>query len=297
MYDSAGNLDFTNLDTAIDGYKNHGMKEILTLRANDPERSEVSFDKTGRTLFQPDSYPKDEQVWIDYIKNITMRYYVGDGSGHEGAIAGIQVGNEWSHQFKINESYGRYTQNERGKAILDLMNLSYNSIREVSSTVPIIGFAVSITPKFALGAGYNEKGWLYDNNYYTYGKKPVENVTIIRQEDVNSSLVEGVESLIVNGSYFYDYFDAHIYFQTPDDARYVANWIRDTWRKAGVTPKGLISTEFANPTYNSSYDLNSYLIKAGQAEAFHAGFDSIVWANWNPSQGRSEEHTSELQSH
>ncbi|OIO80242.1 hypothetical protein AUJ84_04325 [Candidatus Pacearchaeota archaeon CG1_02_32_132] len=287
MYDTLeldAPLDFTELDQKIVGYKAANMKVILTLRANHPIRSEIEFNPNSQTLLQDDSWPKfgQEDDWVDYLKNVTDRYYANPTPEHQGVLVAIQVGNEWGHQFKVNESYGRYTQEEEQQAILDLMNLSYNFIKEVSPNIPVIAFAISDTPNMALGAGYDEQGWKYDGIYYKTNNG-LNGITIATRQSVKQDPITSAKSAVVNGSAFYDYFDAHIYFQSPEGARYVANFVRDTWRLNGITGKGLISTEFANPIYNYSYDLHSYNIKAAQAVAYHSGFDAIVWGNWNPS--------------
>ncbi len=282
MYDSNGNLKFDALDTIIAGHKGAGLKIILTLRANHPEKSEVGFDPNSRTLFQPDSYPKNEQEWLDYILNVTDRYYVNPAPEHEGVLIAVQIGNEWGHQFEVNESYGRWRADEKEAAILKLQNISYNAIKNIAPALPVVAFATSGTPNFALGAGYHEDGWKYDGTYYNSSSRR-NGVIVVRQQDINPDVVSNFKGAIINGSPFYDYFDAHIYFQNPEEARYVANFIRDTWRLNGIAGKGLISTEFANPIYNYSYDHHSYSLKMAQAVAYHSGFDSIVWGNWNPS--------------
>lgn len=285
-FEPDANLNFTELDRRIAGYKAANMKVILTLRANHPNRSESSFDPNTQTLFQDDSWPKfdQEQAWKDYLQAVVKRYYRGDdGEQYAGALAAIQIGNEWGHQFTINSSYGRYQSGEEQEAILDLMEFSYSAVKEISPELPVIGFAVSGTPNWALGAGWNEDGGRYDGIYYTINTQ-VNGISIVRQPDIDQATIANIREVLTEGSSFYDYFDAHIYFQSPEEARYVANFIRDTWRQNGIR-KGLVSTEFATPTYNYSHDLHSYNIKAAQAVAYHAGFDTIIWGNWNPSPG------------
>lgn len=281
MYDGSGNLNFTNLDSIMEGHKNAGMKLILTLRSNDPNKSEVGFDTSIRTILQPDSYPKSESNWTDYLKNVTYRYYANATENVSGVLLAIQIGNEWSHQFEINETRGVWNSSMEELAMLNLMNISYSAIKNVSTTIPVIMFAVTGVTNVALKAGFNEAGWKYAGNYYINNRS---GISIIDEGDLNINLVAAFQRAVVNGSPFYDYFDSHIYFQDPEEARYAANLIRSIWIDNGITGKGLISTEFADPIYNFSYDLHSYNIKTAQAVAYHSGFDSIVWANWNPAQ-------------
>ena len=269
-----GELDFSTMDAKMAEYKSGNLKVILTLRANHPNKSEVGFNIGGRTLFEPDSYPKNITEWTDYLQAFADRYYVNPSPEHAGVLAAIQVGNEWGHQFEVNGSYGRWNSNQRDEAILSLQNVSYNAIKEIAPSLPVVAFAVSGTPAFTLGAGYNEDGWIYDGQYYNPVLGRRNGISIIRQEDVGQNTVESFRRAMVNGSPFYDYFDAHIYFQNPEEARYVANFVRDTWRVNGISNKGLISTEFAVPIFNYSYGLHGYNVKAAQAVAFHAGFDA-----------------------
>lgn len=287
-----GELDFSSMDAKMAEYKVANMKVILTLRVNHPTKSEVGFETGGRTLFEPDSYPKDITEWTEYLQAFADRYYVNPAPEYAGVLAAIQIGNEWGHQFEINESYGRWNSNQRDEAILSLQNISYNAIKEIAPRLPVVAFAVSGTPAFTLGAGYNEDGWIYNGQYYDPALGRKNGISIIRQEDVGQNTVDSFRRAMVNGSPYYDYFDAHIYFQNPEEARYVANFVRDTWKDNGITGKGLISTEFAVPIYNYSYDWHSYTIKVAQAVAYHAGFDAITWGNWNPSPGMNLLQTS-----
>jgi len=287
-YDEQGNLNFDNLDSTMRGYHDAGMKVILTLRANHPDKSENGFNIGDRTLFVDDSWPKYEYEadWTDYLKNVTDRYYLNPLPEYEDTLAAIQIGNEWGHQFIINESYGRYQVGQEQKAILDLMNFSYKAVKGIAPDLSVFAFAISGTPGWALGDGQYDSGdeWTYDGIYYAQ-KDNKNGISVILPGDVNQGTIAGIKRIIAEGNASYDYFDAHIYFQRPEEARYVANFVRNVWMENEITGKGLVSTEFANPIYNYSYDWHSHSLKAAQAVAYHAGFDTIILGNWYPSPG------------
>ena len=93
-YDEKGNFNYGALDKIFEDAERNNLKIIVSLRSNHPEKSSVTFIPGERTINDPDSLPKNEQEWKNYVREFVNRYK------HRGLVAVAPLNEIW--QFKTN---------------------------------------------------------------------------------------------------------------------------------------------------------------------------------------------------
>jgi|GEM_PF-2760804 len=289
-YDEFGNLKLDGLEAAISAYKTRDMKMLLTLKANHPEKSTCTFDISGISLEEKDSYPKNEQEWKDYIKLIVDRYYVQEvNAGNEPTLVAIQLGNEWSHQFKVSTDpiSDPYCNNPVSNDIVigsmvDLTALTKQAMDEAmlnlnpgEKRLPLVTFGITGGDAFALKRGYNTHGYIYTGAFSN---------GIERKEaaDITLESVQYAEKFIVDAAPHYDYLDVHLRGDYFEDYGFLSQWIRDLWNDNNIVGKGISSTEYGGPWAIYTTDYQEYFITATLTHSFLQGYDAIAWASYFP---------------
>ncbi|NCO11870.1 hypothetical protein GW924_04725, partial [Candidatus Pacearchaeota archaeon] len=289
VYDENGQLKQNLFDNAEEAYNSMDTKILLTVRPNHPNKSTCGYQIGERSIDERDSYPKNETEWTEYVKFVVDRYYVQPvNNGQESVLAGIQLGNEWGHQFVVNTTNnptcnpGLTSNQEKSDSMIKLMNLTYSAIQEAQENLnpgekklPMLTFGVTGGDNFALKRGYNLEGMTY-NGFLETG------VRINTPEDVSESFVLGTERFIIDSAPYYDYLDIHFRSNYYQDHGYIAQWARDLWDNNSITGKGLSSTEYGGPFYFYTTDYQKYLIPASLSHSSFQGFDAIAWASWVP---------------
>ncbi|OIO80238.1 hypothetical protein AUJ84_04305 [Candidatus Pacearchaeota archaeon CG1_02_32_132] len=289
VYNGDGSFKEDIFNNATLFYKSENTKILLTIKANDPNRSTCSYQIGERSIDERDSYPKNEAEWTNYVKFVVDKYYVQPvNNGSESVLAGIQLGNEWSHQFVVNTT-GNPTCDPRNtiqevkfESMIKLMNLTYSAMQEAQESLnpgeerlPMITYGLTGVDNFALKRGFNLENITYDG----FLENGIINNT---PKDIDESSVEKIEDFIINSSSYYDYLDIHFRSNYYQDHGYVAQWIRDLWKDNGIMGKGLSSTEYGGPFYFYTTDYQKYFIPSSLTHSFFEGFDSIAWASWVP---------------
>ncbi len=277
-YDEQGNLNFIAMDSWVQNLENNDMEFILSLRSNHPEKSTIGFEYgQGRGYDEPDSPPKDEEEWKEYVRQVVSRYQ------NRGLIA-VSLGNEVT-QFEVNYTLleGKYGTTEEALIgeYLRLLEITNDAIKEINPDIQTItpGLVSGGLLNLVLADGFNEKGWRY--------KDTCDNgIAVQTFSDLNGQTSDDYKfgrlfkSLMIDGSDYYDYLNVHPYVGFSEDPQYTANWIRNIWKENGIQDKGLISLEFGAPFYNYSTEYHSYTIPTTHTTAYHAGWDSITFSGW-----------------
>lgn len=288
-YDENGEIREDILGASDQFYRDQNLKVLLTIRVNDPNRSTCSYEIGERSLDEVDSYPKNETEWKNYVQTIVNEHYVRPIlEGKEPALAGLQLGNEWSHQFSVNTSDNPGCDGDgrdnsvKLERMIALTRLTYEAIQEAQESLPngekrlpMVTFGVTGVDNYALKRGFNLEGKTYEG-YIESG------IRDIYPADVNEILLMGTEKFIIDASPYYDYLDIHSRTNYYYDHGYVAQWVRDVWKENGITGKGLSATEYGGPFHFYTTDYQEYFIPASLAHSFFEGFDVIAWASWLP---------------
>lgn len=276
------------LEGAEQTLKDNNIKLVLTVRTNDPNRGTCSYTIGERSADEIDSYPRNESEWTSYVKFIVNKYYTQQIiNGEEPLLAGIQVGNEWSHQFSVNTTnnpgcdINLVDGNVKIDTMINLTRLTYNAVQEAQQNLPasakklpVLAFGITGVDKFALKRGFNTNGFTY-NGFFSNG------IIINYPDDVSENTVSGIEKFITRAAPYYDYLDIHLRANFYYEHGFVAQWIRDLWKANGITGKGLIATEYAGPFSFYTTNYHKYFIPVSLAHSLFEGFDSIAWSPWN----------------
>ena len=268
-----GVLNTDWLDHYFDEANRYGMKVILSLRANHPQKSSTTFDPSAaeKTYQTPDSLPHDLNEWTSYVKQIVQRY------SDEGLIA-VAVLNELP-QFEKNKILP-----ERKKDLLTMMKATYETIKAVNPRMIVISPATTGGHMLALKEGFNERGWIYVGNdtkgYQQLTQADAKKLYAKRKPRESESEIGLFETVVIDGAPYYDFLDTHLRSDFAEDPRFVANFIRHLWQVNGIQGKGLMALEFGGPFHPYSEEAQVYMIRAAQMVAYSAGFDAITWAPW-----------------
>jgi len=287
-YNESGDFKKDVFDSMYDVYVDNNMGILLTIKSNDPNRSTCSYEVGERSIDERDSYPKNETEWTNYVKSLVSEYYVKPIlEGNKPLFVGIQLGNEWSHQFVVNTTDNpecdsdKVDQLVKKEMMVNLTRLTYEAIQEAQESInygekmPMVTVGITGGSQYALKRGFNLQGIMYTGHY----DGGVKNVTA---EDVNEINVQNAESFLIDSAPYYDYIDIHARTNYYDDHGYIAQWVRNLWAENGITGKGLLSDEYAGPFHFYTTEYHEYFSSASISNSFHQGYDSIAWAPWYP---------------
>jgi len=269
-YDGLGNFNYAPLDAIFADTQRNNLKVILSLRSNHPEKSSVTFIPSERSIDDPDSIPKNEQEWKNYVKETVNRYK------NRGLVAVSTINEIWQFKTNLPENHPDYEARKRAE-IVQLMRMTYEAVREVDQSIPVLSPAVTGGEIEALTKGYNENGFIYVGNDNTGISKLDRESAIRRPGNTNSELYR--RAVIVDGAPYYNYLDLHQRVDFGSEIMFVANWARDLLKQNGVTGKGMIATEFGGPFSYYSTPYHAYMVTAANVLAYYAGFDAVTWAH------------------